>query len=245
MGAGPGSARSPGALPSPLAPGPRLLKGPLGLRSRAWNLTSGKPSEPQRSAPGDPSVIFYTRGGSGRPGPRARASSLHRPGRSCPPPHPTPAVFTFVPGPARLGSSYSSGAGTSAPREPRPRRRFALGIRASPLHEPWRWEPGSAFYGVGGGVGAQRRKGVPLVTQLNSGGTWRPPGRHCTPSPTDDLQPLSLPLKVTLSGALGTRPRRVPPAPVKVVEGPPQQTAVGTQALGRLDAGCQSGSKRK
>ncbi|CAN0348218.1 unnamed protein product [Rangifer tarandus platyrhynchus] len=28
------------------------------------------------------------------------------------------------------------------------------------------------------------------------------------------------------------------PSPVKAVEGSPQPTAVGTQALGRLDAGC-------
>lgn len=156
-GRGPGSAPSPGALCPPLSPRPRILKGPRGLGSRAWNPTSRKPSGPQRSAPpGDRQVSSYTRGGSSRPGPeRKRPLSAGLAEATPTPPHPWQSLF--VRGLPRAAASLARGGHGRTPRA-QPRRRFTLGIHASPLHEPWRWEPGSAFYGVGGRVGSSEAR---------------------------------------------------------------------------------------
>ena len=188
-GRGPASAPSPGALCPPLSPRPRILKGPRGLRSRAWNPTSRKPSGPQRSAPpGDPPHQSHLTDAEGPVVRVPSASVLSPPAwQELPPTPPHPRQSLFVRGLPRA-ASLARGGHERTPRA-RPRRRFTLGIRASPLHEPWRWEPGSAFYGVGGGVGSSEAR------RCASGHTSELWWEVVAPWAALYPQPLSLPIK--------------------------------------------------
>lgn len=144
-GGGPGSPPPPGALCPHPSPRHRLLKGPRGVRSRAGTPPPGRPLSPSpRPHPETLRLVAHTPA----EGPVVRVPStrfLSPPAWPELAPPPLPAAFVRA-GPAAGRALLSPGPGTSAHCEPGPARRFTCGIRASPLHDPWRWEPGSVFY---------------------------------------------------------------------------------------------------
>lgn len=144
--AGGGGARLTAAalrpLPSPLTPAP-ALKG--AARCPTGTPPPGRPLSPSpRPHPETLRLVAHTP----TEGPVVRVPStrvLSPPAWPELAPPPLPAAFVRA-GPAAGRALLSPGPGTSAHCEPGPARRFTCGIRASPLHDPWRWEPGSAFY---------------------------------------------------------------------------------------------------